>query len=456
MSPLNAWAFSFACSIGWAAFVMPGAYFLPVTGFWGSILGFVIAAVSISVIALNYHFLANNHEGPGDIYRLVRLSVSRESGFVAAWSMCISYLCCFALNARALAMLLRTVLEEITGYQFHVYLIAENTLLIDAVIIIISLLVFGQLNIHGIRQIARIQTVGALVLLGGCIIMLVAAWSAGYESASIPVLTEQPKEQLLSGFMAVFILTPWAYVGFDSLSKVHQAITFPKKRLGTIMIIAILCVTFVYVGNILTAVRGIPGDASSWSAHLNLISQMPGASAYPVAIAAKKAMGRPGTLVFYLSCICAAVTGLVGFSSSVSRLIFQMAHDNVLPRSIAKIHPKYHTPRNAVWTIVCIAAALIVLLNSFSFIEELASFATSVGFGLVSFSALRTAIHSKKRAFMITGALGALICLLWLFFMLVRISGLNTTISKQAIGSIAIWAFLGIATYCVFNRKEKS
>ena len=36
LSPLNAWAFSFACMIGWAAFVMPATTFLPVGGVMGS------------------------------------------------------------------------------------------------------------------------------------------------------------------------------------------------------------------------------------------------------------------------------------------------------------------------------------------------------------------------------------------------------------------------------------
>ncbi len=37
---LKAWSFSFACAVGWGAFVMPGTFYLKNAGVWGSILAF--------------------------------------------------------------------------------------------------------------------------------------------------------------------------------------------------------------------------------------------------------------------------------------------------------------------------------------------------------------------------------------------------------------------------------
>ena len=67
LSPLNAWAFSFACAIGWAAFVMPATFFLPVGGIPGSVWGFLVGGAVMRVIALNYHYLGNTYPTQGGI-----------------------------------------------------------------------------------------------------------------------------------------------------------------------------------------------------------------------------------------------------------------------------------------------------------------------------------------------------------------------------------------------------
>ena len=457
MSPLNAWAFSFACAIGWAAFVMPGTFFLPKGGFWGSILAFAVATFSICVIALNYHFLGNLHKGPGGIYRLVHLSLNRGHAFAAAWGMGLAHMCCFSLNARALAMLVRTIIEETFKIDFEFYLIPGNTLLFDFVVILAFLYIFAKISIRGIRRLTLVQTVGAIVLLAGIVIMLVASHKDGVHLNRIPSLESELKGSFTSGFMAVFILTPWAYVGFDSLSKIHKEITFPKKRLGLIMIIAVCCATFAYVANIITAIAGIDTDPSAWNQHLDIVSQSPGASAFPVALAAEKGLGAAGFPIFYISCLSAAITGLIGFSVSSSRLIFQMAQDHVLPNKLGETDPKYGTPRNAIRVLSVLAVLLILLLNSFSFIEELASISTALGYGYLSYSAFRMARREKKPLYMATGLIGLLFCVLWIVLMLGLIPAFSdvTAISPRAISSIAVWAFLGIASYSIFSKENR-
>ena len=43
LSPVDVWAMSFGCMVGWGAFVMPGTTFLPVAGPAGTILSMMIA-----------------------------------------------------------------------------------------------------------------------------------------------------------------------------------------------------------------------------------------------------------------------------------------------------------------------------------------------------------------------------------------------------------------------------
>ena len=455
---LKAWSFSFACAVGWGAFVMPGTFYLKNAGVWGSILAFTFGTVAIILIALNYHFVGNSHKGPGGIYRLVALSLSHGNGFAAGWAIGLAYLCCFALNARALAMLLRTITEEAIHYQFRMYLIPNNVLLVDAILIVFFLCLFAHLNIRGMRRIAHVQLLGALLLIGGIILLSVAVILSGHDEVYFPSLAEETaahNEGLFPMIMRAFVLVPWAYVGFDSVSKVHKEIIFPKKRMAGVMIFSVLCITSAYVLNIIMGVYGLPMGTAFWPEILERMSGLPGVQSYPVALAAQNAMGKLGIVLFYCTAISATVTGLVGFSVCTSRIVSQMAQAKVLPAVLGEIDPKYNTPRKGILIITVLAGGMILLLNSYAFIEDLASFSTAIGYGYISISAVRIAWKRKRKLYLISGIGGILICGFWILLMLIPFAGLQTSISRNGIACITLWCFLGIAAYSVFSRNPE-
>ena len=138
VTPLNAWAFSFACAIGWGAFVMPATFFLRQGGLGGSILAFAAAMPAMIAIALNFHYLSSIREGGGDFFSLLENAVNREYAFSASWAISFAYLCAVPMNARALANLVRTLLEQLFHVEFHMTVIDGNHLLVDMVLMIVG------------------------------------------------------------------------------------------------------------------------------------------------------------------------------------------------------------------------------------------------------------------------------------------------------------------------------
>lgn len=456
ITPLNAWAFSFACAIGWAAFIMPATVFLPRGGIAGSILAFVLGGAAMCVVALCYHYLGNLFPAEGGIYNLIKVSMNRDIAYVAAWGMGLAHMCCIPLNAKAMAMLVRVFLEEVFGLDFEVLLFHSDTLLLEAILIVIGLILFGFINIRGIKQTARVQTIGALVLLGGIVIMLVATLLTTRNTAAFTPVNP-PDIGLGTSFLSIFLITPWAFVGFDSLSKVTQELNFPVKKIGIIMIIAVLCGAFAYIANILITLLGMPAEFAAWPEYLESLNGLAGVDGFPVAVAAKNAMGRVGTFIFFASCISATLTGLVGFFTSISRLISQMAEDGALPSGLGKIDPRRGTPVNAIWTVVVLALALSLLRGSFDFIEEVASVGTSLGFGLVAWTTFVNARARGNAKYMAVGLVGAALCLFFLGFMFIHSDGINSALSYNSYFILMIWVFLGIANYSYFTRnREKS
>jgi len=51
--PLNVWALSFGCAVGWGAFMMPGNLFLPHAGPVGSILAIALGSITMLIIGAN-------------------------------------------------------------------------------------------------------------------------------------------------------------------------------------------------------------------------------------------------------------------------------------------------------------------------------------------------------------------------------------------------------------------
>ncbi len=439
--------------------MLPGTFFLPIASLWSSLLAFVAAIFVISFFIMNYSFLELQHSpsdgiSRGGVYHLVQLSLNRTCAFIASWALGLAYLSCFALNTKALALLTRNVLEGLFSMKFHVYLIQDNILLIDMIVILLCLALFAYISIRGVRRISNVMTIGALILLGGIVTMFVASHLMPSDAGPLPDLQDQPADTLFTGFISVFVLIPWAYVGYDSVIEIDQQINFPTRHMVTVMILAVLAATLAYAANIFTAIRGIPGDITLWIRHLNESGQIPVSASYTVLSTTRQALGRSGSVIFYLTALSSALTGMIGFSLSASSIVSHLSEDHLLPPVLSQLDSRYGTPRNAIISITTLAFCMIFFLSSMSFIEEIASFATTIGYCLVSLSALRMAHLHKKNSIRITGLLGVLLCLIWIILMLIRFPGLHTAVSKQTIFGIAIWTFLGIAIYSVFTRKK--
>ena len=132
-----------------------------------------------------------------------------------------------------------------------------------------------------------------------------------------------------------------------------------------------------------------------------------------------------------------------------------MAQAKVLPAVLGEIDPKYNTARKGILIITVLSGEMILLLNAYAFIEDLASFATAVGYGYISISAVRIAWKKKRKRYLFPGIGGILCCCFWILLMLFSFTGLQTTINRYAFGAITLWCFLGIAAYAVFAGKPE-
>ena len=123
MSPLNIWALSFGCAVGWGAFVMPGTTFLPLAGPMGTALGMLAGGLVMLIIAYNYHYMMNRYPDAGGTYSYAKNTLGYDHGFLSAWFLILVYIAITWANATALPLVFRNLLGNF--FQFgYLYTIA--------------------------------------------------------------------------------------------------------------------------------------------------------------------------------------------------------------------------------------------------------------------------------------------------------------------------------------------
>ena len=447
LSPLQAWSYAYGCMLGWSAFVMTATMFLPRGGVVGSLLAFPAGGFFIILIALNYHYLSSLCPASGGIFYLLQNTMGRGHAFAASWAICFAHLLIIPLNARALAQLIRALMLEYFQVEYHMQLPGTNVLVVDFLIIFLTLVCFAYANAKGIRVSAGIQTTGAVILALGIVLMLIMALLSGVNIREKMSPAFYPGSNPIASFMMIFIMIPWAFVGFDSVPALSREAAFSKKKLGKIMVLAILFGAFAYMANIVITLLGAP---LPWPEYVRNIGD--GLDGIAVVAAIRRLYGTGGLIAALITLLGGIVTGVNGSIANVSRLFYTMSRSNSLFPILGRTNDK-GVPDRAINSAIIASLVLVLISTTFNTVEMVASICTAFGYGYCSLSTLLNARKRGSRRYIITGAAGLIVCVVWLVFLSVPILPIVSFMSTKFYVSLAVWVFIGIWGYAITCRK---
>ena len=448
LTPLDEWSYSFGCLLGWGGFVMPLTVFLPQSGLMGSLLGFAVGGFFIAMIALNYHYLSMQCKGNGGIFYLLYNTMGRGHAYAAAWGISFAHLLIIPLNARAFVRMLHALLEEYTGIEIDHMLPGLHILTFDLVVIVGVLAIFSRLNSRGIKWGARFQTVFALVMLVGITTLLVMMLCSGVDVSARMRPAYAPGANSFRSFMLMFIMIPWAFVGFDSVPSLSREANFSKNKLGKIMILAVIAGTFGYMANIVITVLGGPTGWVEYAGHAGS-----GLERISVVASARRYYGRLGTNIALITLIAAIMTGINGSIANVSRLFYTMSRANLFFQPFG-ITNKKGVPIYAINLSVIASIILVLIAKTFNTMEMVASLCTAFGYGYCSLSALLRSARNRAYGYTLAASLGLAACGVWFAFLLIPVLGTEEVSNPHMYGSLAVWIFIGIAGYAISNRDN--
>ena len=447
LSPVAVWALSFGCVVGWGAFVMPGTTFLPIAGPMGTLLGLAVGAVVMLVIGMNYHYMMNRCPDAGGTYFYAKRVLGFDHGFMSAWFLMLVYIAIIWANATALPIICRKLLGGVFQFGFHYQFVGFDVYFGEAMLSLAALVLFGLVCVRGGKVVAFVQTVMAFALLVGVTICFGAAVSArgGEIFALAPPFASG--EFPLKEVVAVAVLAPWAFAGFESVSNAAEEFRFSTKKAFAIMAASVILGALMYIFLALLAVSVLPENYPTWDAYIGDLPNISGLAGLPTFHAANALMGQTGFLLLAAAVVGGVVTGLVGNYVGASRLIYAMARDNVLPDWFGRLNAS-HTPSNAILFILLLSLPIPFFgRTAISWIIDVATIGATIAYAYTSVIAFLSAREEKNRLVEITGACGAAISVLFFAYFMVPNFWTISAMATESFLILIVWSLLGFLLF---------
>jgi basic amino acid/polyamine antiporter, APA family len=322
-------ALAFGAMIGWGWVVLAGGW-VSSAGALGAMLAFAIGGVAVVLIGLTYAELAAAMPLTGGEHVYSHRAFGMGGSFLCTWAIILGYVSVVAFEAVALP----TVVEHLfPNYKVgYLWTVAEWDVYASwAAVGVMGALVMTWINILGIKSSALLQkVVTVLILIVG--IMLITGSLFNGDTANMEPLFVSG----LKGMLAVVIMTPFMFVGFDVIPQAAEEIDLPPQQIGRILILSVVMAVAWYIGIVLAVALALSAEESAGSS-------LPTADA----MAAVFDGGWAGKLLV-LAGIGGIITSWNAFLIGGSRAIYAMAHAKMLPAFLGKLHPKYNTPVNAI------------------------------------------------------------------------------------------------------------
>ena len=181
LSPIHVWALAFGCIIGWGSFVNPGKKFLPNSGVAGTAIAMALGAVVMIIIACSYAYMIPKYPKAGGEFTFTKECFGKRMAFVCGWFLIAAYLTNVPMNSTAIGLIVDGLdgSADILKFGFHYTVAGFEIYFGEMVFASLILLLFGLLNIFGVKKAGIIQTVLSGLLVSSVFVLAVSALVSG-------------------------------------------------------------------------------------------------------------------------------------------------------------------------------------------------------------------------------------------------------------------------------------
>ena len=319
--------------------------------------------------ALTYAELGAMKPQAGGEYVYVRDAYGPLAGFLYGWTW---FLIAKPASVATVATGLVRILGTFSAFSFfsdnifsskvspHLFSVTWGQLVAIAAALFIS-----GLNYLGVKKAGEFQlvfTVLKVAIILGIVIVCFSAGDAPGRGWNNFAGTFAGATRGITGFMAALVAALWAYDGWNDLNMVGGEIKTPGRTIPIALIAGVATVGVLYV--LVNA-----GVQYVLPASVIATSQRPASDAVALII------GHKGAAIVSLGMAVSMLVTLNGTIMSGARVPFAMARDGYFFRTLAEVHPRFHTPSAAIAVQAILSIILLLVGGSFRQLFSLAIFA---------------------------------------------------------------------------------
>lgn len=464
LSPLHVWALAFGCVVGWGSFINPGKKFLPNSGVAGTAIAMVLGALVMIIIAFSYAYMVPKYPKAGGEFTFTKMCFGKRAAFICGWFLVAAYLTNVPMNSTAIGLIVDGLdgNADILKFGFHYSLAGFEIYFGEILLAVAILLLFGYLNIIGVKKAGSVQAVLSSLLVVCVFTLFIAglmsakakgmnlepiwgfdkseAIAANVTTAEIEQFAHKGTSGVISAILATFAIAPWAYVGFDSIPQAAEEFNFSFKKVSAIMVVAIVFGCFVYTSNNTVSALAL----ENWPDRVM-------AGEWVLLVAAEELLGTFGKALIGIGVSCAVLSGIMGFYLASSRLMYSMSRDGYLPDWFGAIDQKYGTPKNAM--LFCIGISLsgpILGREALGWFVDMSAIGASIGY---FFTCASTLVSAKRDGdgtpfLKAMATTGVAFSIAFMILQLIPIPGLSDVhFCKESYIMLIVWIVIGLLFY---------
>lgn len=256
---------------------------------------------------------------------------------------------------------------------------------------------------------------------------------------------------IIAGFVAATSGALAAYDGWNNLGFVAGEIKDPKKNIPRGLFIGIGICILLYVLTNQAYLYMLPVDEMKRS---SLVASD----------ALKGAVGVAGGGIIALLVMLSTLGASNGNILPCARIVYAMGEEKKFFAFTGKVHPRFHTPGNALW-LQCAWACMYVITGSFDMLTDMFVFITWIFYGFAAYGVfiLRRKMKQVERPYKTWGYPVVpiiFIAFAALYFVLTIYNDIDNYVSGKApvVNSVLglLLTLAGIPLYYLFRRTNKS
>jgi amino acid transporter len=354
LGPIEALCVVVGCVIGSGIFIVPAEVARNVPALGPIVMVWVVGGVFSAAGALTLAELGAMLPHAGGPYVYLRAAYGPLPAFLFGWTeFLVIRAGSMATLAAAFARYFVQLRPPVAGISDEVWQAAAAA---GAIAVVTGV------NVLGTTWGGWLQVAGTVLKVGGVLVLIALPFVlGGGDPARLSLAVPRGFHVTTAGWLAAMVGVLWAYDGWINLTPLAEEVRDPGRNVPLAMILGMAVLITVYISATVVYhyVLPLPEIAAARTDQ--------GANKAVAALYCYRLLGQPGVVAISLLVMCSTFISLNGNALTGPRAYFAMARDRLFPQALCRIHPRFHTPANAVlaqgtWAILLTVAATTLIL----------------------------------------------------------------------------------------------